>query len=261
MKKFEFTGEEKSFSAGRTVHRICALIDIPNHSVKAGDVGGFLEFEANLSHTGSAWVANEAIVCDRESVVFEDALVFEEAFLALGTQVSGDSLISGKARLLNSILKGTGGIVTDEVSLEDVLIEGNSVTINEQALVKNLIILGLASDIHIGGNAKVINTDSKLQISGKNMTIVQDASLINCSQLSGNTIMLRENCMLKNGVRLSGKTIDMCGVSSIEGAIEVGNNVFLSECVHIYNDQDVVQRIHDIEVAGDIRATPELFQQ
>jgi hypothetical protein len=260
MKKYEFTGEEKSFGAGRTIRRIRALIDIPRHSVKVGDVGGFLEFEDNLSHAGNAWVASEAIVCDKDSVVFEDALVFGEAFLSLGTQVSGDSLISGKARLLNSTLKGTGGIVTDEASLEDVLIEGNSVTINEHALVKNLVVLGLASDIHIGGNARVINTGTKLRISGKNMTIVQDASLINCSQLSGNTIMLRENCTLKDGVRLSGKTIDMCGVSSIEGAIEVGNNVFLRECVHIYNDQDVVQRIHDIEVDGDIRATPELFK-
>ena len=39
-----------------TCYRIRALRDIPRHNVKAGDVGGWIESEYNLSQDGDAWV-------------------------------------------------------------------------------------------------------------------------------------------------------------------------------------------------------------
>ena len=48
MKKYELTGETKEIG-GVTLHRIRALIDIPEHYVKAGDLGGWIEAERNLS--------------------------------------------------------------------------------------------------------------------------------------------------------------------------------------------------------------------
>lgn len=67
MKKYELRGETKEIG-GVTLHRIRALIDIPEHDVKAGDLGGWIEAERNLSQngaawvTGSAWVTGEALV-------------------------------------------------------------------------------------------------------------------------------------------------------------------------------------------------------
>ena len=52
-KKYEFTRETTRYE-GRTLHRIRALKDFVN--VKAGDVGGWVETDANLSHDGNAWV-------------------------------------------------------------------------------------------------------------------------------------------------------------------------------------------------------------
>lgn len=60
MKKYKFTGEEK-LMFGRTLKRIRAAIDFGN--VKAGDIGGWIEKESNLSQMGSAWVYDDARVC------------------------------------------------------------------------------------------------------------------------------------------------------------------------------------------------------
>lgn len=61
-KKYEFTGETLEYE-GRTLHRIRALKDFGN--VKAGDVGGWVETEANLSHDGNTRVsgAEDYITC------------------------------------------------------------------------------------------------------------------------------------------------------------------------------------------------------
>ena len=59
MKKFELTAdriEEKEV----TLHRIKALIDFGD--VKAGELGGYVEKEENLSQYGNAWVYRHAKV-------------------------------------------------------------------------------------------------------------------------------------------------------------------------------------------------------
>lgn len=63
MKKFEFTGETKTIQfAFRTVtlHQIRAIVEFG--VVKAGDIGGWLEKEENLSQEGDAWVCGDAKV-------------------------------------------------------------------------------------------------------------------------------------------------------------------------------------------------------
>ncbi len=59
MKKFELTTDTKPF-LGRKLFRIKALISFGD--VKAGDLGGYIEKESNLSHDGNAWVYGNARV-------------------------------------------------------------------------------------------------------------------------------------------------------------------------------------------------------
>ena len=51
-RKYEFTGETRNW-VGRTLHRIRAVRDFGD--VKAGDLGGWIETESNLSNDGNAW--------------------------------------------------------------------------------------------------------------------------------------------------------------------------------------------------------------
>ena len=59
MKKFELTTDTKMF-LGRKLFRIKALISFGD--VRAGDMGGYIEKEENLSQFGNAWVSGSAWV-------------------------------------------------------------------------------------------------------------------------------------------------------------------------------------------------------
>lgn len=81
MKKFELTTDSIKGN-GTTLYRIKALIDFGD--VKAGDLGGYVEKEENLSQYGNAWVYDDAWVhgdawvCD-DTCVCDDALIFSNA--------------------------------------------------------------------------------------------------------------------------------------------------------------------------------------
>ena len=59
MKRFEFVeGDEIVIAPGRTVKRIRALIAIAALGVASGDLGGYIEKDAQVS--GDAWVFGDA---------------------------------------------------------------------------------------------------------------------------------------------------------------------------------------------------------
>jgi UDP-3-O-[3-hydroxymyristoyl] glucosamine N-acyltransferase len=89
--KYAFT-EEK---LGRLT-RIIAARDIPEHGVKAGDLGGFIESELNLSDEGAAWVSGDARVGDNARI-YGDALVTNHARVFGEAEISGKSIISNHA--------------------------------------------------------------------------------------------------------------------------------------------------------------------
>ena len=72
MKKFKLTSEFIVDISGVKLFRIKALIEFGN--VKAGDLGGYIEKEENLSHMGNAWVSGNAQVSG-DARVFGDARV------------------------------------------------------------------------------------------------------------------------------------------------------------------------------------------
>ena len=81
VKKFKLTSEFIVDISGVKLFRIKALIEFGN--VKAGDLGGYIEKEENLSHMGNAWVSGNAQVSG-DARVSGNAQVFGDA------RVSGD---------------------------------------------------------------------------------------------------------------------------------------------------------------------------
>lgn len=90
MKKYELTENTKTH-AGRTLFQIRALIGFLD--VKAGELGGWIEKEENLSHAGNAWV-------------YGDALVYGNARVYGDAQVYGNAQVSGNADY--TTIKGFG---------------------------------------------------------------------------------------------------------------------------------------------------------
>lgn len=89
-RKYEFTGETRNW-IGRTLHRIRAVRDFGD--VKAGDLGGWIEKESNLSNDGNAWVYGDARVSGNAEV-YGDAWVYGNAW------VSGNALVCGRKHIL-----------------------------------------------------------------------------------------------------------------------------------------------------------------
>ena len=83
MKKYELTSETK-IVFGHILYRIKALSSFG--CVSAGDLGGFLESEKNLSQNGNAWV-------------YGNAEVYGNAWVSGNAEVSGDARVYGNARV------------------------------------------------------------------------------------------------------------------------------------------------------------------
>lgn len=82
MKKFELTTETKINIFGKKLFRIKALISFG--PISAGEKGGWVEKEENLSQSGNAWV-------------FGNAEVSGNAYVSGNTEVSGNACVCDNA--------------------------------------------------------------------------------------------------------------------------------------------------------------------
>ncbi|MDE7390189.1 MAG: hypothetical protein K2M82_04530 [Lachnospiraceae bacterium] len=101
MKKYELTEETREWY-GITLHRIKALKDIGS-SVKAGDLGGWVQSENNLSHKGGCWVHGNARVCDNAEV-YSNARVYGNAEVHGDAEVYGNARVCGDAEVYGNAL-------------------------------------------------------------------------------------------------------------------------------------------------------------
>ena len=92
-KKFDFT-DEIIVVGDVTLHRIIACRDFG--TVKKGDLGGFLQYQRNLSYSGICWVSGSARVYDNARV-YGDAWVSGSARVYGNARVYGDAQVSGDA--------------------------------------------------------------------------------------------------------------------------------------------------------------------
>ena len=105
MKKYELILDDSIEVLDYKLFRIRALTSFG--SVKAGDMGGYIQSEKNLSHYGNAWVFGNARVFGNAGVfgnvwVFNNAEVFGNDGVADKAQVYGHAKVYGHARVFNN---------------------------------------------------------------------------------------------------------------------------------------------------------------
>lgn len=149
------------------LHRIRALRDI-GEEVKAGDLGGFVEREDNLSFASrdDSWIFNDAIAAgrsrvSRNSILRDRAIVCGSASISYGTEMTGDSRVEDSAvacgaMLLHHARISGNGIVTpspdtnmapsigDNCSVYGkveggVILAGSIVVINDETISNNTL--------------------------------------------------------------------------------------------------------------------------
>lgn len=99
------------------LHRIRAMVDIVN-TVKAGDLGGFVETESNLSAdpNDAAWIYDDAIVCgdalvEDGSVVKDAAIVSGSACVTKQSQISQSAYVTDAALIRHAVISGQATVL------------------------------------------------------------------------------------------------------------------------------------------------------
>ena len=95
-KKYELLNKDIIELGGITLFRIKALISFGN--VKKGELGGYVEKEDNLCHSGNAWVTDNAWVYGNAKVT-GDAMVTGNAKVTGRAKVTGNAMVSDNAEV------------------------------------------------------------------------------------------------------------------------------------------------------------------
>ena len=152
MKKYELTKEEKTLADGTVLHRIRALRDISLCGVKAGDLGGLIEKENNLSQDGDAWIFDDACV-------YGDACVSGDARIFGNACVSGNAKVSGNARIFgNAYILGDAKVYDNAEVYGNAEVCGNAEVYGDAWVFDNARVCDnawVSGDAKVSGNAKV----------------------------------------------------------------------------------------------------------
>ena len=114
MKKYEMTSNYKIFLE-KKLFQIRALVDLCN-GVKAGELGGYIEKEENLSQSDNAWVGGNARVTG-DACVTDNAYVTDNAWVGGNALVTGDAYVTDNARVSGNALVGGNAYVTDNANI------------------------------------------------------------------------------------------------------------------------------------------------
>ena len=101
------------------LHRIRALVPV-NEDVKAGDLGGYVQTEDNLSQKDTCWIYDQAICC-------EDAMVRKDARMYDGSMARGSALIAGDARMYERACADGNCCIRNGEIKEDARVAGSAV--------------------------------------------------------------------------------------------------------------------------------------
>ena len=105
-KKYELTDIRQSVSiSGESLYRIKALKEFVNEAtgvvIEKGQLGGFVQSENNLSHSGTCWVDESARVFNNARVT-DDAYIGGESMANKNTVIKDSAIVTGAAWITQS---------------------------------------------------------------------------------------------------------------------------------------------------------------
>lgn len=128
-KKYELTDSTIEYDE-KTLYQIKALKDFAD--VKAGDLGGYIEKEDNLSHEGNCWIFDNAKVYENAKV-YGNAKIYENATVGGEAKVFGNVKVYDKAKIYDK-----AEIFTDIEIGGETEVKGNEKLFNHSQYIDNL---------------------------------------------------------------------------------------------------------------------------
>lgn len=149
MGKYKLTDETIEVD-GRTLHRIQALVDFSN--VKAGELGGYIENEYNLSQFGGAWVYNNAMVYDKARVfgdakICNNSRVLDSALVCDSATIAGNANVLGRTKVSDSSCVTSNAVVCDRARISGYTIVLDNAIVGNSAIVSGQAELGRDADV------------------------------------------------------------------------------------------------------------------
>ena len=168
MKKYELTSETMVVHGNIVLHRIRALRDFAN--VKAGDLGGWIEAEKNLSQSGNCWVHDNA-------KVWGGACVLGNAHVTQRAQVFGRAMVMGTARVRDNAKVYDEAIVSEEAEVGDnVKVYGRSHLHEKVRVINDAEVF---DSVRVGGSVNI----------GGSSILCGNVNLYGISSIYGNAVV------------------------------------------------------------------------
>lgn len=148
--KYRVTDNMKTMEDGSELHQIESLIDIPSLNVEAGELGGFIESEDNLSFEDGdmSWVRNGCAAYGE-------------------SEVKNDSVISRRSEVKNSIIDNS--IIHKETMVNDSKVMFSN--ISHGSVINDSVV----EDSRLAGDT--IN-NSRIEVVESNMSNIDNSKLI-----------------------------------------------------------------------------------
>ena len=157
-KKYELIKTDTICAYGRTLFRVRYLCDIEN-IVAAGDIGGYIEGEYNLSQQGNSVVLGDAEVYGNAKVC-GDAKVYGNAKVCGDAMVFGNAKVYGNAKVCgDAMVFGNAEVYGNAKVFGDAKVYGNAKVFGDAEVYGNAKVCG---DAEVYGNAEVCG-DAKVQ--------------------------------------------------------------------------------------------------
>lgn len=184
FKKYKILENERKQIFDVEVYRIEATEDFGD--VKKGDKGGYVQFEANLSHAGDCWIYDNAAVYN-DAVVLENAKIRDNARVRCDAIVRGYATVCDDARVIHHAIVEGGAIVSQRATV------AGSATVSEHALVTNDATVSYKAQVK--GNTYIRGTSEV-----KGYAVVTGKATVRDSFIAGNAIVRGDTLVLNSSV-------------------------------------------------------------
>lgn len=256
-KKYILTDYTKEYD-GHILYRVRAIKDFGG--VKAGEIGGYVAGEHNLSQHGNSWIQSDskvfglAYVGDnalvRKSIMYGNAKAIENSRI-IHTTMYGDTVIKGFAISNNAYIYHKSVICGESRVSGHLAFEG---IIKDKVFIKDPSVRITGKDIEISDEVQIsenVKVDGHAKIRGKSR-IMGYCEITDYAEISGEAIIkdnvcvggksrIWNNAILSGDVKVSGRALIrdnaslydkvlVCEAAEICGEAKIKDNAIISGC-------------------------------
>lgn len=242
-KKYELTNSTIKFD-GQILCRIKALKDFGD--VKAGDLGGYVSDENNLSQNGNCWVYDDAKVYGLGEV--RDNATIHQISLIRSSTVTGDSIITGDSRISDTNIKDSkiedAKICCSDINnskIKEGIYEGKE---NEDSLFRSPFLKISSAEIE-GNNIKILGKatieNSKIQI--KQECEINDEAEIKNANIKCDTLNMSDNAKIIDPIAPINTSLYLYGKQVFNNSLDniLDNIQEQNEEIEIKNNREEVR--------------------